>query len=162
MTYNGIGVQTPRGTGTSGYVVNSHAQYTKVVSVAPVDRKYKFRTSNALQEYENKRKIETQVYSFRKKLASEGKTADEIEASCKQLREQLMNAPIPNRKTARMPQKISYEEIPEQKPQNSLENTEQLEQESNTKNEEPQSAEKPHEELVTNTEEHEKIQNLNS
>ena len=86
--YNGFGLSTPRGTGTSGHIVKSNA----VLSKDPIkERKVtvKREYSKALEEHEKMRKIEVQCYSLRKRLEKENKDEEEIEKLVKNLRESL-------------------------------------------------------------------------
>ena len=79
MSYNGVGLQTPRGSGTNGYVQRSLANIRKK---APTpysrDREYdkapsKTRKPNPeIIEHDRKREIEVQCLELQDKLEEEG------------------------------------------------------------------------------------------
>jgi serine/arginine repetitive matrix protein 2 len=89
--YNGIGLRTPRGTGTSGYVEQNLAS-TKTNSshTAPSPSPViSHRVSKALEDFDTKRSIELTCYKEKKKLQSQNATPEEIEQSLTPLRESL-------------------------------------------------------------------------
>lgn len=83
MTYNGIGVRTPRGTGTSGYV------QTSLVSLRPppmiVEKKQKAvrKQSKSIEEYTKRHKIELNCVRYRKELEKKNLSEDEIKEKVK-------------------------------------------------------------------------------
>jgi serine/arginine repetitive matrix protein 2 len=95
--YNRIGLHTPRGTGTSGYVEQNLAAPKKKGSperAAPAAHpRY---VSKALEDFDTRRAVELKCYRLRKKLESENAGPDAIEAAVAQLRESLTPPPAPD------------------------------------------------------------------
>ena len=87
--YNGFGVQTPRGTGSSGYIIISKAVLKKPQIEEPKTVKTTRRFSKALEDHEKRRKVEAQCYALRKKLEKENKPEEEIEKLVTNLRNSL-------------------------------------------------------------------------
>jgi serine/arginine repetitive matrix protein 2 len=111
MSYNGIGLPTPRGSGTSGYI-----QKNTTANAANRAGVYERRKQNELEaersrdefsrsnvsdrrvdkdliEHEQKRKIEVQCFELRDELEEEGKLSEEqIEEEVQQLRDKLTAA----------------------------------------------------------------------
>ena len=97
--YNGIGVPTPRGTGTSGFVVVSRTAVTVAPLNVPVEKKMIYNKSESLKEYNHLREIESKCYSLKKKLEKQGLAKEDIEKAVNDLREGLKNPqPRPSRK----------------------------------------------------------------
>ncbi|RPD61854.1 cwf21-domain-containing protein, partial [Lentinus tigrinus ALCF2SS1-7] len=94
--YNGIGLTTPRGSGTNGYVVRnlsalrSHQSVQDRASawdVAPP----KHREPDAeILEHERKRTVEVKCLELQLKLEDEGIDEDKIEEQINELREKLL------------------------------------------------------------------------
>lgn len=90
--YNGIGVQTPRGTGTSGYIE------TSLVSLKPQPIKQTNRQkvvpkqSKALEDHNKRRKIEISCIKFRQRLEKSKMPEEEIKQSIKKYRKKLLEA----------------------------------------------------------------------
>jgi hypothetical protein len=91
MTYNGIGLSTPRGTGTSGYIERNRAAVG--VSTPEIGKKERSvaQISKALADFDERRKIEVQLYMLEKKLKSQEVASNEIEKRVKDLREVLIS-----------------------------------------------------------------------
>ena len=79
--YNGIGLTTPRGSGTSGYVQKNLAFVKPKEKTNYKDILQQFKDSPAptkkranieLVEHEQKHKIEAQLYNMREKLVEQG------------------------------------------------------------------------------------------
>jgi len=96
MSYNGIGLQTPRGSGTNGYVQRSLANIRKKPQT-PYSRdndydkpQTKARKPNPdIMEHDRKREIEVQCFELQDKLEEEGLDEDEIEKKVVKLRDEL-------------------------------------------------------------------------
>ena len=79
MSYNGIGLQTPRGSGTNGYVQRSLANIRKKPQT-PYSRdndydkpQTKARKPNPdIMEHDRKREIEVQCFELQDKLEEQG------------------------------------------------------------------------------------------
>ena len=65
--YNGIGVQTPRGTGTSGYIETSLVSLKPPPMKQTKSQKYIPKQSKALEEHNKRRKIEIGKRKFKVK-----------------------------------------------------------------------------------------------
>ena len=97
--YNGVGLATPRGSGTNGYVVKNlghlkpkHATFKSVPYTEMLeDSKPVFRSiSQDIVEHNKKREIELKVVQFLEELeASEKYTSEEIEHKSNRYRERL-------------------------------------------------------------------------
>ncbi|KAI7869337.1 cwf21 domain-containing protein, partial [Spinellus fusiger] len=96
--YNGIGLSTPRGSGTNGYVVRN----LSFVRPPPMDRNdrapiHDFKAplpeirqpNQEILLHDRKRKIEVQCMHLQIKLEDEGLSEDAIEKQVQTLREQL-------------------------------------------------------------------------
>ncbi|KAL2145142.1 hypothetical protein VTI28DRAFT_7892 [Corynascus sepedonium] len=99
-----VGLATPRGSGTSGYVQRNLAHMKPRDMAAP----YPPRGSDAngigggprhnkprqpdkgLLEHDRKREVEVKVFELRDKLEEEGVEEDEIESRCDELRKKLL------------------------------------------------------------------------
>ncbi|KAJ1995757.1 RNA-splicing factor [Coemansia umbellata] len=98
--YNGIGLTTPRGTGTSGHVVrnasslkpgqeqgtsqNKHQQYARerIPKSKPVDK--------GILEHERKRQIEVKCLALQDKLEEQGLDEEAVEQHINKFRSQLL------------------------------------------------------------------------
>ncbi|KAG7191627.1 uncharacterized protein KQ657_002896 [Scheffersomyces spartinae] len=107
MSYNGIGLQTPRGSGTSGHVETNLASrkspkhsgsYQKRVADAKkkemyernlADRLARKDVSEDIQKHNIKREIEVKCMELREKLEDDDVDDQEIEKQIKALRESL-------------------------------------------------------------------------
>lgn len=97
--YNGIGLTTPRGSGTSGYVVKNLSQlkatpksltstYSYEVSSAPEAHR---KTSEEVLKHFSKRKIEIKVIAYQDELEETSKhSVSEIEDLVVRYRQQLL------------------------------------------------------------------------
>jgi len=94
MTSN-VGLNTPRGSGTSGYVQRNLSALRPRDQQAPYPSdasslRHKQRQPDAsILEHSRKREIELKVFELRDELEDEGKDEDEIDAACDALREKL-------------------------------------------------------------------------
>ncbi|KAL2270411.1 hypothetical protein VTJ83DRAFT_2595 [Remersonia thermophila] len=90
-----VGLPTPRGSGTSGYIQRNLA-HMKPRDLAPYpprdnDRQHRPRQPDkGLLEHERKREVEVKVFELRDRLEEEGVEEDEIEARCDELRKKLL------------------------------------------------------------------------
>jgi hypothetical protein len=88
-----VGLSTPRGSGTSGYVQRNLSHLKPRDQAAPYnidDRKHKQRKPDPeILEHERRRKIEAEVFELRDKLEEEGVEEDEIDSQCDTLRKKL-------------------------------------------------------------------------
>ena len=88
-----VGLSTPRGSGTSGYVQRNLSHLKPRDAAAPYnldDRKHRQRKPDPeILEHERKRKIEAEVFELRDKLEEEGVDEDEIDDRCDALRKEL-------------------------------------------------------------------------
>lgn len=108
MSYNGIGLPTPRGSGTSGYIqknttanaANRAGMYERrrQNELEALRSKEEFSRTNVsdrrvdkdLLEHEQKRKIEAQCFELRDELEEEGKLSEEqIDEEVQKLRDKL-------------------------------------------------------------------------
>ncbi|EMR10644.1 hypothetical protein PNEG_01344 [Pneumocystis murina B123] len=95
MSYNGIGLPTPRGSGTNGYIVRnlSHIKHPRE-TIKPYTLK-KSNTKKAdkeILEHDRKRKVEVKVLNYRDSLEENGElNEEEIEEKVKEYREKLLN-----------------------------------------------------------------------
>jgi hypothetical protein len=89
-----VGLTTPRGSGTSGYVQRNLSHLKPRDAAAPYnldDRKHRQRQPDPeILEHDRKRKIEVEVFELRDKLEEEGELdEDEIDDRCDALRKKL-------------------------------------------------------------------------
>ncbi|OHT13596.1 hypothetical protein TRFO_03366 [Tritrichomonas foetus] len=89
--YNGIGIRTPRGTGTSGYVQASLVSIKPPPAEAPIKKKVIPKISKQLEEYKRKRKTELILIKLRQKLERKKTPPDEIEEAVKAFRQKIEN-----------------------------------------------------------------------
>ncbi|KAI8991434.1 cwf21 domain-containing protein [Mycotypha africana] len=98
--YNGIGLTTPRGSGTNGYVVRN----LSFVKPPPTDRNKKFedfsdtpkqrKANEAILEHDRKRKIEVKCMEYRVQLEDEELEEDIIEEKVQEFREKLLKEKV--------------------------------------------------------------------
>jgi hypothetical protein len=99
--YNGVGLQTARGSGTSGYITKNlsflgpgqkpkvfQQNYGKILqqmkeNPTPLPRP----PNQEILKHEKLRQIESKVYTFKKKLGAEGVDQESIETRAQQLRD---------------------------------------------------------------------------
>ncbi|KAF9008733.1 cwf21 domain-containing protein, partial [Cyathus striatus] len=94
--YNGIGLTTPRGSGTNGYVVRNLSTLRTYQS--PQDRAAAWDAAppkhrepdEAILEHERKRKVEIKCLELQLELEDKGIDEDEIETQVSALREKLL------------------------------------------------------------------------
>ncbi|KAJ4369818.1 RNA-splicing factor [Neocucurbitaria cava] len=90
-----VGLTTPRGSGTSGYVQKNRSLLRPRDKVAPYPKdwesaKHRPRQPDAeILEHEAKRGVEVKVLELRDKLEDEGVDEDEIDDQCEALRQKL-------------------------------------------------------------------------
>ncbi|GAA6042280.1 hypothetical protein JCM8097_000612 [Rhodosporidiobolus ruineniae] len=106
MSYNGVGLSTPRGSGTSGHIQSnrSHLRSRPREHDKPADFNDSFAhraPDQAILEHERKRRIEAQCFELQVQLEDDGGAEDDIQAQVSALREKLTaqaaprsNAPI--------------------------------------------------------------------
>lgn len=91
--YNGIGLHTPRGSGTSGHVVANRAASKPVAREMSLKSKAPPKISDSLKEYDRRRNIELQCLRLQNKLEESGEPADQITQKVNEYRESLLNPP---------------------------------------------------------------------
>ncbi|CAM1502961.1 Fc.00g077370.m01.CDS01 [Cosmosporella sp. VM-42] len=95
MTDN-VGLSTPRGSGTSGYVQRNLAHMRPRDYGAPYPKdldslRHKQRQPDkGILEHDRKREVEVKVFDLREKLEEEEVDEDEIEKKCDELRKKLL------------------------------------------------------------------------
>ena len=88
--YNGIGLRTPRGSGTSGYVERSRvSQKRDAVRPEKPTKKHDL-TSESLKDFDERRKIELECYKLKKRMAESKSSESEIESAVSELRKSLI------------------------------------------------------------------------
>lgn len=97
--YNGVGLTTPRGSGTSGYVQKNLAFVNKTTNRMKFQKELEIlkanppkppkRPNKEILEHEQKRLVEIQLIKFSKKLKEEGVEDSEIRDKVKVVREYL-------------------------------------------------------------------------
>ncbi|KTW25653.1 hypothetical protein T552_03513 [Pneumocystis carinii B80] len=95
MSYNGIGLPTPRGSGTNGYIVRnlSHIRHPReAINPYPSKKSTVRKADKEILEHDRKRKLEIKVLSYRDSL-EENRELDEeeIEKKVNEYREKLLN-----------------------------------------------------------------------
>lgn len=112
--YNGVGLPTPRGSGTSGYVQKNLAYVNKTSSKIQFQKELEILKANPpkppkkpnkeILQHEQKRLIEIQLIALKKALESEGKDSAEIEEKIRKVRKHLHSkldeAPLGNQNTS--------------------------------------------------------------
>ncbi|PQE13879.1 hypothetical protein CJF30_00006665 [Rutstroemia sp. NJR-2017a BBW] len=90
-----VGLSTPRGSGTSGYVQRNLAHIKPRDQAKPYDidsLKHRQRQPDKdILEHERKREVEVKVFELRDKLEEEGVDEEEIEVQEAALRKKLLN-----------------------------------------------------------------------
>ncbi|KAI9167461.1 Pre-mRNA-splicing factor CWC21 [Paramyrothecium foliicola] len=101
-----VGLSTPRGSGTSGYVQRNLAHMKPRDYGAPYPKdtdtlRHKQRQPDkAILEHDRKREVEVKVFDLRDQLEEEEVDEDEIEKRCNELREKLLAEMNSNKKSA--------------------------------------------------------------
>ncbi|BGP07919.1 RNA-splicing factor [Rhodotorula toruloides] len=95
MSYNGVGLSTPRGSGTSGHIQanRSHLRPRQQPREAAPDFKDSFAhrpPDQGILDHERKRRVEAQCFELQVSLEDDGVEADEIERQVSTLREKLL------------------------------------------------------------------------
>ena len=97
--YNGIGLATPRGTGTNGYVqknwshvkrksnVDYRNEQKRVDSMGPPKAR---KPNKEILEHERKRKVELRIAEFEEAMEEQGYSEEEIERETAALREKML------------------------------------------------------------------------
>ncbi|KUI64519.1 Pre-mRNA-splicing factor CWC21 [Cytospora mali] len=91
-----VGLSTPRGSGTSGYVQRNLAHIRPRDSAAPYPkdldslRHRQRQPDKGILEHDRKREVEVKVFELRDELEDEGIDEDEIEERCDELRKKLL------------------------------------------------------------------------
>ncbi|KAL8365986.1 hypothetical protein RB595_004661 [Gaeumannomyces hyphopodioides] len=92
-----VGLSTPRGSGTSGYVQRNLAHIRPRDAAAPYPprdldslRHKQRQPDKAILEHDRKREVEVKVFELRDKLEEEEVDEDEIEKRCDELRQTLL------------------------------------------------------------------------
>ncbi|PSR77977.1 pre-mRNA splicing factor CWC21 [Coniella lustricola] len=91
-----VGLSTPRGSGTSGYVQRNLAHIKPRDSAAPYPkdpdtfRHRQRQPDKGILEHDRKREIEVKVFELRDELEDQEVDEDEIEDRCEALRKKLM------------------------------------------------------------------------
>jgi len=94
MSYNGVGLTTPRGSGTNGYVQRNRsyvppsrkAQYMVDYKPPPTTKK----PNKEIIEHERRRQVEVQVLTLEQELQARGVSDGEISTKVEAFREKLM------------------------------------------------------------------------
>lgn len=100
MSYNGIGLQTAKGSSTNGFIQknytrNKESSYSKRMKIKKENSKLKEEINEIIKDkelikHEEKRKIELRVSEYRDELEDEGLEEEEIEMKCKEFRKKLL------------------------------------------------------------------------
>ncbi|BGP24506.1 RNA-splicing factor [Rhodotorula toruloides] len=95
MSYNGVGLSTPRGSGTSGHIQanRSHLRPRQQPREAAPDFKDSFAhrpPDQGILDHERKRRVEAQCFELQVSLEDDGVEADEIERQVSTLRDKLL------------------------------------------------------------------------
>ncbi|KKA26773.1 hypothetical protein TD95_001696 [Thielaviopsis punctulata] len=90
-----VGLSTPRGSGTSGYVQRNLAHikprnYPAYNPDAEIKEHRPREANQEILEHDRKRAVESKVFDLRDKLEDEGVDEDEIDRRCDDLRKQLL------------------------------------------------------------------------
>ena len=100
--YNNIGLRTPRGSGTNGYIQRNLAHISRprqefIVGLKTnrhkrnVAKPNKLRVDESIMEHTKKRQIEVLVFKERIKYEDEGKSEEEIEKLVNEYRQKLLD-----------------------------------------------------------------------
>ncbi|KAK3709604.1 RNA-splicing factor [Vermiconidia calcicola] len=90
-----VGLTTPRGSGTSGYVQSNKAHLRPREKTQPYPNDYdtikqrQRQPDKDILEHDRKREVEVKVFELRDKLEDEGVNEDEIDDQCDALRKKL-------------------------------------------------------------------------
>ncbi|KAL7948316.1 cwf21 domain-containing protein [Trichoderma barbatum] len=109
-----VGLSTPRGSGTSGYVQRNLAQVRPRDYAAPYPKdrdsmRHKQRQPDkAILEHDRKREIEVKVFDLRDQLEEEEVEEEEIDRRCDELRKKLL-AEMNSKNRASAPRKTFKE-----------------------------------------------------
>jgi hypothetical protein len=93
-----VGLSTPRGSGTSGYVQRnlSHLKPREQFAPYPKDfdtiKEHRKKADHKILAHNKAREVEVEVFELRDKLEDEGVDEDEIEERCEALRKKLTTA----------------------------------------------------------------------
>ncbi|KAI9837165.1 MAG: RNA-splicing factor [Thelocarpon superellum] len=91
-----VGLSTPRGSGTSGYVQRNLSNLRPRDNAAPYPRDFdsikhrQRQPDRAILDHDRKREVEVKVFELQDKLEDEGVDEDEIEAQTLALRKRLL------------------------------------------------------------------------
>ena len=93
--YNGIGITSARGSGSSGYVQSNKFNVRRRTNryqdaYEKEERSLHRKPNKEILEHEQKRKIELEVFKLRDKLEDDGVSEEEIEKQVGELRERLV------------------------------------------------------------------------
>ncbi|KAH6661369.1 cwf21 domain-containing protein [Truncatella angustata] len=92
-----VGLSTPRGSGTSGYVQRNLAHVRPRDRAAPYPKDFdsmrhrQRQPDKGILEHERKREVEVKVFELRDRLEDEGVDEDEIDSQCDKLRKELLD-----------------------------------------------------------------------
>jgi serine/arginine repetitive matrix protein 2 len=99
--YNGIGLQTARGSGTNGFVQRNMAfikgkkekpmEYNSEGDLARLERSLHKNPNKELMEHNWKRKIELQCLELQEKMENDGCEDDEVDKEVNKLRDKLLS-----------------------------------------------------------------------
>ena len=119
-----VGLSTPRGSGTSGYVqrnlsaLNPSKKPSSRFAPYPASRddasalRYKARQPDAkILDHERLREIEVQVFTLRDKLEDENVDEEEIEKQCDELRQRLSTGKKDDRKESKNIKRFQVHEL---------------------------------------------------
>ncbi|KAF1810979.1 hypothetical protein P152DRAFT_508308 [Eremomyces bilateralis CBS 781.70] len=87
-----VGLTTPRGSGTSGYVQRNLSLLRPRDRVEPYSKELRHQQRKPdpeILEHERKRRLENEVYKLRDRLEEEGVNDDDIDDQCDALRKKL-------------------------------------------------------------------------
>ncbi|ORY69670.1 cwf21 domain-containing protein, partial [Pseudomassariella vexata] len=91
-----VGLTTPRGSGTSGYVQRNLAYLKPRDRAAPYPKDFdsmrhrQRQPDKEILEHDRKREVEVKVFELRDRLEDEGVDEDEIDTQCDKLRKELL------------------------------------------------------------------------
>ena len=102
MTYNGIGLRTPRGSGTNGYIQRNLAHISRprqefIVGLKTqrnrrkMPKPNKLRVDKSIMDHNRKRQIEVLVCKQQCKYEDQGKSEEEIEKLTNAYRQKLLS-----------------------------------------------------------------------
>lgn len=94
MSYNGIGLTTPRGSGTNGYVqrnlsfIRRRTDYSQMQEFKPPPPK---KPNKLILEHERKRRVEVKCLKYRETMKGQGVPTDEVEERVNAYREEMLS-----------------------------------------------------------------------